>query len=267
MQLENQNMNKLVIIFCSIIYCTTVFSANGFLTKKELPNSYKILPAPPVQPEKYKRNQITTPKFSQDEAISETLHFTSGHSQKRFFNGQKISPERIIEAQNDANKSTDYFLKIFIDPLNISDRDKTKIKNATVDIVTKVVIDAAKSTGKAKEKYHRERPYAFYNKASCTGDDASSKKAYLSYPSGHSIRGITVARVLAKILPKFREQLLARGTRYGDNRVICGAHWQSDIQASRVLSGFVITKLQKNDKYKKDLEQAKRKIGTIKSLQ
>ena len=264
MQLKSPNVNKLAIIFISIIYFTKIFSANGFLTKEELPNSYKILPAPPLTPTPDKIKTIRTPAFAQDTIISEKMYYTNGNSRPKFFNNQTIIESRLEVAKNDANKTTEYFLQIFIDPLNIKQEDKVKIKRETYDIIAKVILDANNSAKKAKQKFHRVRPYYFYSKPSCTGDDSQSEKRELSYPSGHAVRGMTVARVLAKILPnEYRQQLFARGIVYGDSRVICGAHWQSDVDASRVLSGFVITKLQKNGTYKHDIAHAKSKIGTI----
>ena len=261
-------MNKLTIILLSNIYFSTVFSANGFLTKEELPNNYRILPAPPITPTLNKKNMIITPAFAQDTAISEKMYYTQNNSQQKFFNGQTISKNRLEIAKADVNKSTEYFLRIFIDPLNIAQEDKLKIKRETYNIVTKVVLDANNSAKKAKQKFHRVRPYYFYSRPSCTGDDPQSEKRELSYPSGHSARGMTVARVLAKILPnEYRQKLLARGMEYGDSRVICGAHWQSDVEASRVLSGFVMNSLEENSDYENAIEQAKGKIGKIHPLQ
>lgn len=255
-------MKKIVILISLIILVWgSVFASShyGFLSKSQLPNSYKLLPAPPVMKlDPYGKNY---PAFAQDKAISQKLFDDKNQT---YFNGGSIPKERLQEAIDDSNKSTKYFLKIFIDPMNISNEDKKEIKEAVKNIVTKVVLDSANSTAAAKEKYHRVRPYYYYEKSSCDGEDSSSKKRELSYPSGHAIRGITVARVLAKILPsKYREQLLNRGMEYGDSRVICGDHWQSDIEASRVLSGFVMNALEQNNKYKVSIKQAKLKVKKI----
>ncbi|QIW09527.1 phosphatase PAP2 family protein [Francisella sp. LA112445] len=255
-------MKKIVILISLIILVWgNVFASPhyGFLSKSQLPNSYKLLPAPPVM--EVGPNGKNYPAFAQDKAISQKLFDDKNQT---YFNGNPIPKQRLQEAIDDSNKSTQYFLKIFIDPMNISDKEKKEIKEAIKDIVTKVVLDSANSTAVAKEKYNRVRPYYYYGKSSCDGEDLSSKKRELSYPSGHAIRGITVARVLAKILPnKYREQLFHRGIEYGNSRVICGDHWQSDIEASRVLSGFVMNALEQNNKYKISIKQAKQKVREI----
>ncbi len=251
----------LILISLGILVWGSLFASAdyGFLSKSELPNSYKLLPAPPVMEPGHDGKNY--PAFAQDKTISQKLFDDKNQT---YFNGNPISKERLQEAIDDNDKSTQYFLKIFIDPMNISDEDKKEIKEAVKNIVTKVVLDSANSTAVAKEKYHRARPYYYYEKSSCDGEDSSSKKRELSYPSGHAIRGITVARVLAKILPnKYREQLFYRGMEYGNSRVICGDHWQSDIEASRVLSGFVMNALEQNNKYKISIKQAKQKVKKI----
>ncbi|MED7818695.1 MULTISPECIES: phosphatase PAP2 family protein [unclassified Francisella] len=255
-------MKKIIIsISLAVFACECVFASTnyGFLSKDKLPNSYKLLPAPPIM--QLDSDGKNYPAFAQDKAISQKLF---DDENQVYFNGKPIPKERLQEAIDDNNKSTEYFLKIFIDPMvGINDEDKRKIKEVVKDIVTNVVLDSANSTAAAKEKYHRARPY-YYEKSSCVGEDSSSKKRELSYPSGHSIRGITVARVLAEILPnKYREQLLHRGMEYGDSRVICGDHWQSDIEASRVLSGFVMNALEQNNQYKVSVKQAKQKVKKI----
>src|SRR5262249_28125866 len=62
-----------------------------------------------------------------------------------------------------------------------------------------------------------------------------------SYPSGHATRGQLFAEVLAAALPARRDALLARGRQIGDDRMIAGVHYPSDIIAGRVL-GHVMAK-------------------------
>ncbi|WP_395396169.1 phosphatase PAP2 family protein (plasmid) [Novosphingobium sp. BL-8A] len=57
-----------------------------------------------------------------------------------------------------------------------------------------------------------------------------------SYPSGHAANGYAAALVLAEIFPARREEILARGLRYGDNRVVCGAHHPSDVLEGQLLA-------------------------------
>ncbi|MBK2086267.1 acid phosphatase [Francisella adeliensis] len=252
-------MNKKLIIAILTLCSLTAFAEDGFLSPTALPDSKEILPPPPSM--EVDSNGHNSPTFAQDQEITKTLY-----QNNKFFNGQPISKERMDQTIADASKTTEYYQQIFIDPLNISEEDKVKIKNATTDIFTKVVLDGNNSTEKAKTAYARDRPYYYYHTVSCQGDDSTSSKRSISYPSGHSTRGMTVAYVLADILPeKFREQILARGMDYGYSRVICGAHWQSDIEAGRVLARSVFETLKENSAFNTEEKKVIQEIGTVSS--
>ena len=253
------NSMKIKVVGLSILtLCSlTVFAKDGFLSPSELPNSKEILPPPPSMEVDSHGNNI--PNFAQDKEITKTLYLN-----KMFFNGQPISEARMAQAIADANKKTEYYQQIFIDPLDISNKDKIKIKKATANIITKVVLDGNNSTEKAKVGYGRDRPYYYYSSVSCTGDDSTSPKRSISYPSGHTTRGMTVAYVLADILPeRFREKILARGMDYGDSRIICGAHWQTDIEAGRILARSVFETLKENNSFNNEEKKVIQEIGDI----
>ena len=109
-------MNKTITLIIAIICCTTVFAANGFLTKEELPNSYKILPAPPSTPTPNDKTKIKTPGFAQDAAISEQLYYTREHSSQKFFNGEVISQQRLDEAKSRCKYNNRIFFKDIYKP-------------------------------------------------------------------------------------------------------------------------------------------------------
>tara|TARA_B110000977_G_C10632752_1_gene320834 strand:- start:242 stop:472 length:231 start_codon:yes stop_codon:yes gene_type:complete len=76
---------------------------------------------------------------------------------------------------------------------------------------------------------------------------------------------MTVAYVLADILSEqYREQILLRGMDYANSIVICGAHWQSDIEAGRVLARSVVEHLQKNENFNNAIKKAKKDLKQIK---
>ena len=54
-----------------------------------------------------------------------------------------------------------------------------------------------------------------------------------SYPSGHALRGQACALVMAQIAPERADTIFYRAYIYAQSRVIAGAHWQSDVDASR----------------------------------
>ena len=78
-----------------------------------------------------------------------------------------------------------------------------------------------------------------------------------SYPSGHSTRGWGVALLLSEINPERAETILKRGMEYGQSRVICGYHWQTDVDAGRLLASALMARLHTNPEFLIHLEKAK----------
>lgn len=54
-----------------------------------------------------------------------------------------------------------------------------------------------------------------------------------SFPSGHSSWYAAASLLLADLLPERRERLLELGQHGGANRVMCGVHYPSDVQAAQ----------------------------------
>jgi D-alanyl-D-alanine dipeptidase len=77
-----------------------------------------------------------------------------------------------------------------------------------------------------------------------------------SYPSGHSQRGYAAALLLSEINPANADTIMSRGFMYGESRVIAGAHWQSDVDASRLCAAIGLTRLHTNPAFLADLKKA-----------
>lgn len=76
-----------------------------------------------------------------------------------------------------------------------------------------------------------------------------------SYPSGHSFRGMMTALVLAEVRPEHAAELINRGEEFGESRVICGFHWESDIVAGRLVALEVADSLRNNAAFKAEIEK------------
>lgn len=93
-----------------------------------------------------------------------------------------------------------------------------------------------------------------------------------SYPSGHTAIGWATALVLAEINPDRQNEILKRGFEMGQSRVICGYHFQSDVDAARIVASAVVACLHANDAFVKQLNKAKdefsklQKAGLIQSV-
>jgi acid phosphatase (class A) len=76
-----------------------------------------------------------------------------------------------------------------------------------------------------------------------------------SYPSGHSFRGMMTALVLAEVRPDHAADLINRGEEFGESRVICGFHWESDIVAGRLVALKVADALRANPDFMAEIEK------------
>ena len=91
--------------------------------------------------------------------------------------------------------------------------------------------DESVNINAAKSGFHRPRPYTFDKslKPVCkikSNDDA--------YPSGHAATGYLEALTLIELVPEKRDAILRRADEYAEDRLICGVHYRSDIEASRL---------------------------------
>ncbi len=81
-----------------------------------------------------------------------------------------------------------------------------------------------------------------------------------SYPSGHTVRGWGMALVLAQLNPEKQDELLLAGYEWGQSRVIAGYHWQSDVNASRLLASACFARLQACKEYLEEVEAAQEEL-------
>ncbi|XAH25127.1 phosphatase PAP2 family protein [Xylophilus sp. GW821-FHT01B05] len=125
--------------------------------------------------------------------------------------------------------------------------------------------DAALSTDRAKEHYKRPRPFAVLNTPSCTPKEEAELAKNGSYPSGHSSIGWTWALVLAEVAPERADALLQRGRAFSQSRGICGVHWQSDIEAGRLIGAATVARLQSNPVFATQLGAARQEVATARA--
>jgi acid phosphatase (class A) len=82
----------------------------------------------------------------------------------------------------------------------------------------------------AKHYFHRSRPWIVDSRIqTCAPHDAGP--AADSYPSGHTMLGYELGVVLASLMPNHAQAILARASQYGENRILCGFHFRSDVTA------------------------------------
>lgn len=119
------------------------------------------------------------------------------------------------------------------------------------------------ATRSAKKHYNRIRPFKYYNTPTCNSKQEGELSTNGSYPSGHTTIGWAEALVLAEINPDRQNEILKRGFDMGESRVICGYHWQSDVDAARIVASAVVARLHANSVFQKYLAAAKKEFAKL----
>ena len=88
-----------------------------------------------------------------------------------------------------------------------------------------------KSTAAAKALYMRTRPFVQMGEDTWAKYDTEYLRTNGSYPSGHTSLGWGTALAFAEMWPELQDTIMRRAFQFGENRIITGAHYQSDVTA------------------------------------
>lgn len=124
--------------------------------------------------------------------------------------------------------------------------------------------DANEVNKAAKDYYHRERPFVHFGEPSLVPEYDAEYADSWSYPSGHTVRGWVYAFTLALVVPDSTEALISRAQEYAINRVICGRHYKSDIDAALVEATAMMCRLMSNEAFQAQLARAREEYALIK---
>ena len=203
-----------------------------YFTVEQLPDLIKCLPAPP---------EFDSPEFAND-----MMRYAWGKQ-------QRTDSLRAEIAKRDAVWSFEALLAALSVPfgLNISREETPEIWNLMETSL--VTTDAMRVAPKAF--YHRQRPFERFDDKMLT-DEEDDLRGEGSYPSGHTMRGWTASLLLAEINPAAAEAIYARGWMYCESRVIVGAHWQSDVDVSRVAASIAFAALHTSPAFLDQMKKA-----------
>ena len=135
-----------------------------------------------------------------------------------------------------------------------------KITPHLYTLMQRTLTDAGGSTYAGKNAYNRTRPFVVHDEGTCRKDMEPLLRTDGSWPSGHSAAGWAWGLILAEVNPARATELMTRGLAYGQSRVICNAHWQSDVDAGRIMGAATVASLHSNPAFLKDLAAAKEEI-------
>ncbi|MBX3480864.1 MAG: phosphatase PAP2 family protein [Caulobacter sp.] len=126
-------------------------------------------------------------------------------------------------------------------------------------LLDRVVIDAGGSTYAAKNRYSRTRPMIGNDEPICVPRE-DWMKTNGSYPSGHAAAGWAWGLILAELAPDKATEAATRAREFGDSRWICGVHFQSDVEAGRVMGAATVARLHADPAFMADMAKAKAEL-------
>ncbi len=211
-----------------------------FLNEGDVANSLYLLPPPP---------EGGTILFLYDKE-----RYDWGKLQRNTPRGDQASSDANVEA----NGVPEAFSEAF--GIDINEENTPEI----LKLVIGMREDAGDlATRDAKNHYMRTRPFAFFEEETCNPAQQAELSTNGSYPSGHTSIGWATALVLAELNPDRQNEILKRGYDMGESRVICGYHFQSDVDAARLVASGVVARLHADPGFMKQLEKAKKEMTEL----
>jgi len=207
----------------------------GYLQPAELPDGVALLPPPPAAG--------SAAVAADEEAYRATRKL-------------KDTPRWKL-AEKDAELRFPQATEVFSCALGMAiSAEKTPHLNM---LLRRVRMDASRANDKPKDHYKRPRPFMVTKEPSCTPKEEARMKPD-SYPSGHASIGWAWALTLAEVAPDRADAILARGYAYGQNRVVCGVHYASDVEAGRVIGAATVSRLHTNPVFQAQIAEARKEV-------
>ena len=212
-------------------------AAPGYLTKESVPDSLALLPPPPAE---------GSPALALDEEVHKSAAALRDTPRYRL---------AALDAELVFPKAADAFACTLGVP--IDEQHTPRLYR----LMQRILLDAVTATSGAKNKYMRARPFMVHREPSCKPEDEARLRTNGSYPSGHTTIGWAWALALAEVDPARHDAILARGRAYGESRLVCNVHWQSDIIEGRFLAAAVVSQEHAAAEFRADIEAARKEIA------
>lgn len=130
----------------------------------------------------------------------------------------------------------------------------------TYHLLQRVEVDARTIGTPVKNKYNRTRPLIGDDQPVCVVR-ADWMRTNASYPSGHAMTGWAWGLILGELQPAKASGLMEAGREVGESRVICGVHYQSDVEAGRTLGAAMVARLHADPIFRRDLTAARTELS------
>jgi acid phosphatase (class A) len=130
----------------------------------------------------------------------------------------------------------------------------------TYHLLQRVELDTRTVGTPPKDHYNRTRPLIGDDRPVCVKRE-DWMKTNASYPSGHAMAGWAWGLVLGELAPAKASGLMEAGREIGDSRVICGVHYQSDVEAGRMLGAAMVSREHANAQFREDFAAARAELA------
>jgi len=213
----------------------------GYLPDGALPNSFALLPPPPA---------AGSAALACDEEASRKSLTLRG-------------TPRWNLAISDADLSFPHAAATFSCAVNapITEAETPRLYR----LLRRALADAGRSTSAAKDRYNRPRPFMENKEPTCTPEDEKFLVKNGSYPSGHSAIGWAWALIFTEVSPGETDTILARGRAFGESRIVCNVHWQSDVIEGRFMGAGTVARLHADAAFRADLEAARAELAAVRA--
>jgi len=240
-------MKKFLAMAAAAMMAATNLSAqeeevvNAYFTQGEMPDMMVFLPGPP---------DSTSVAFMNDVA--------------RYYWGKEMrnDPERAAQATRDAVYGLATILTEFEEAFGM------KITKEDTPEIYKVLLEGTATCDsictRPKREYMRRRPFMVFNEPTLYPEDEPALRLNGSYPSGHTMLGWSSALLMMEINPDRATEILTRGYRYGENRLVVGAHWQSDTDAARLAASAAYARLHTSERFLEQMKKAREEYQRLK---
>lgn len=222
-----------ILTFCGTTMSFAQDEVQPYIQLDQMPKLIDIMPAPPA---------FDSPEFAND-----IVRYGWGKQQRQ-------DAERVALAIADAE--WDDHAKLF---LQWKDAFGLEINETNTPEIWKLMETSMATTDPMRKEtkafYHRQRPFERFND-SMPSHEEDDLRGEGSYPSGHSLRGWGISLLLAQIAPQRAAEIFSRGWDYCTSRVIVGAHWQSDVDASRTAASIGFCALQNSPEFIAQMKKA-----------
>lgn len=203
------------------------------------------------------------------DAVKYLPGFPSFDDKEAFFNdsllyrrGQKLrQTERGHIAVEDAGEDLDFYLARFSKVLGVTlSKERTP---AIARYIATTITFTRSGISNAKAAFGRQRPFFYFGEPSGIPADENRYGEFSSYPSGHSLRGWAIALALIAIDEEHQYEILKLGYELGENRVIVGYHFESDVSAARLAASVGFAKITSDEQYIKLMKLARQELSAL----